>query len=73
MTRHTLPDGTHIDYPAEHVRLWTQHDGTVLRSEHYGPWVEVEPLFPAQRCPGCGTEHPGLPCDLQDDLDLETP
>ena len=68
MTRHTLPDGTHIDYPAEHVRLWTQRDGTVLRSEHYGPWEPVEPLFPAQVCASCGAEHPGEPCSLQDDL-----
>ena len=25
-------------------------------------------LLSAQRCAGCGAEHPGLPCDLQDDL-----
>ena len=68
MTSHTLPDGTHIDYPAAGIRLWTQRDGTVLRSEHYGPWVPDEPLFPRQTCAGCGAEHPGLPCDLQDDL-----
>ena len=67
MTRHTLPDGTHIDY-RDGVRLWTQRDGTVLRSEHYGPWTPVEPAFPRQTCAGCGAEHPGEPCDRQPDL-----
>ena len=27
-----------------------------------------EPLFPDQTCAGCGAEHPGLPCPLQDAL-----
>ena len=52
MTRHTLPDGTHIDHPAEHVRRRRQR-----------------PPLRALRAVG----HPGLPCDLQDDLDLEAP
>ena len=34
-------------------------------STSYGPW---EPIFPDQTCAGCGTEHPGLPCDRQEGL-----
>lgn len=67
MNTRTLPDGSTITYTG-HSRLWVLTDGTALRSEGYGPWEHSEPLFPAQRCPGCGAEHPGQPCNLQDDL-----
>ena len=28
----------------------------------------ADPIFPEQRCGGCGAEHPGLNCPMQDDL-----
>ena len=28
----------------------------------------ADPIFPEQRCAGCGAEHPGLNCPMQDDL-----
>ena len=47
-------------------RTLTTKDGQRYRSTSYGPW---EPIFPAQTCAGCGTEHPGgLPCDRQEGL-----
>ena len=68
-----LRSGSHEAPPCSNLqtteeRFWTQRDGTVLRSEHYGPWTPVEPAFPRQTCAGCGAEHPGEPCDRQPDL-----
>ena len=67
----TLPDGSRIDYleDAGHDRIWTRPTGR-FRSENYGPWMpDTEPpIFPDQHCRGCGLEHPGEGCGLQDDL-----
>ena len=59
-----LPSGDHIASEG-HDRTLTTKEGQRYHSTSYGPW---EPIFPDQTCAGCGTEHPGLPCDRQEGL-----
>ena len=59
-----LPSGDHIASEG-HDRTLTTKAGQRYRSTSYGPWG---PIFPDQTCAGCGTEHPGLPCDRQEGL-----
>ena len=59
-----LPSGDHIASEG-HDRTLTTKEGQRYHSTSYRPW---EPIFPDQTCAGCGTEHPGLPCDRQEGL-----
>ena len=63
-TTRELPDGTTISHDGT-TRHWTLNDGTVLRSDAFGPWVPcIE--FPDQTCAACGLEHPGAECAQPD-------
>ena len=37
-------------------------------TDDYRAAYAADPIFPDQTCRGCGIEHPGMPCELQDDL-----
>lgn len=62
----TLRDGSTIEQFADGSRVWTAKDGTWRSGPDFGPWERDEPVFPAQRCPSCGAEHPGQPCAAYD-------